>query len=537
MLYEKLSRNEIATIEEYICRYASADHSRIDARLDMPHILRLWAREKSLYLESAFGGNLILSKPVCVTKPLSVLTDELSDIIYEECPQTYSLLKNLIDTSCPCRWDWKSLISFRTLAQNEYKGLPFEVECPNGKVIKVTAGCKPMKAISRITQEFGLDIEDIRLAHSRALNKKKLEGELCLSIHPIDYLTMSDNDCGWNSCMNWREKGGYRMGTVEMMNSHCAVVAYLKGSKDMSIEKHLSPIANKKWRQLIVVTDEVITGVKGYPYTSDELSLLAISWLKELMESTGHGPYTEKHVEIDTNCGFWIEELQREICFEFSSRCMYNDFDYNHLSYINKSLEGTTEIEFSGHPQCMKCGDDLVGMCVDNDMVLCGDCDESERCACCGITLHCEEPYEVVNGDKVCEECYREHYTKCPITGETIHEDDLVKVYIVVNKESYSRISEHPIVPILVNRKVINTKMGEEYYGPILKVQLEKYLYCYPTKHIIEIEKATERVLEEVGLSNPDNLKGYLESQKELYELEEDSVAKIYKKITNKIFK
>ena len=42
---------------------------------------------------------------------------------------------------------------------------------------------------------------------------------------------MSDNDYGWDSCMGWMNEGEYRLGTVEMMNSPCIVVAYIDGEE------------------------------------------------------------------------------------------------------------------------------------------------------------------------------------------------------------------------------------------------------------------------------------------------------------------
>ena len=72
--------------------------------------------------------------------------------------------------------------------------------------------------------------EQMRIKHSQILNKKRLKGTLCLSIHPLDYITISDNNCDWDSCMTWTGDdcpGEYRLGTLEMMNSPSVVVAYL----------------------------------------------------------------------------------------------------------------------------------------------------------------------------------------------------------------------------------------------------------------------------------------------------------------------
>jgi hypothetical protein len=59
---------------------------------------------------------------------------------------------------------------------------------------------------------------------------KEYKTNLVLSIHPIDFMTSSDNASGWTSCMNWRDDGGYSSGTIEMMNSNMVIIAYLENN-------------------------------------------------------------------------------------------------------------------------------------------------------------------------------------------------------------------------------------------------------------------------------------------------------------------
>ena len=76
-----------------------------------------------------------------------------------------------------------------------------------------------MRVLSKIATAYNLPgFEDFRIAQSLVTNQANLKGYITLSIHPLDYMTMSDNNCGWDSCMSWQEEGCYRQGTVEMMN-------------------------------------------------------------------------------------------------------------------------------------------------------------------------------------------------------------------------------------------------------------------------------------------------------------------------------
>ena len=60
-----------------------------------------------------------------------------------------------------------------------------------------------MPTLRKICVEFDLSLEDyetVRLAQSQLLNNAFCQGTLTLSISPIDFVSMSDNDCGWAVC-------------------------------------------------------------------------------------------------------------------------------------------------------------------------------------------------------------------------------------------------------------------------------------------------------------------------------------------------
>ena len=127
--------------------------------------------------------------------------------------------KRLANTNSVIRNNLTDLICSFTLVDNKYTGEAFTIELKDGKQYVVSKGCKPMKALAKIAEAYDIDgFEDFRICHSLVHNQKKIAGDITLSIHPFDYWTMSDNDCDWDSCMNWTNFGGYRQGTIEMMN-------------------------------------------------------------------------------------------------------------------------------------------------------------------------------------------------------------------------------------------------------------------------------------------------------------------------------
>ena len=275
-------------IDSYITNYAHPDDDRDDERrAPIEVVLTPWADAKSGFLGTPFieHNTLMFKEPIEYIAEIDEIVyaidndEAVRNFIYDLEAWYHDHWKTLSDADkdiYDCVW---SLLQSADLAQNKYTGSTRVLQYPNDPAHKLTVptGCKPVKMLGKINQlMFHLDesFENFRLAHSRILNSTKLHGQLCISIHPLDYMTMSDNDCDWDSCMSWKNEGSYRLGTVEMMNSPSVVVAYLESSTPMWLPKGVWN--NKKWRCLFIVTPDVITSVKGYPYNSNALNAIVI---------------------------------------------------------------------------------------------------------------------------------------------------------------------------------------------------------------------------------------------------------------------
>lgn len=349
-----------------------------------------------------------------------------------------------------------NLISYWCLAENRYAGETFTIELKDGKKYTVREGCKPMKALQKIAEAYELEgFEDFRICHSLVHNDKRVSGTINLSIHPLDYWTMSDNNCGWSSCMSWSEDGGYKQGTVEMMNSPCVIVAYLTSSTNNYIIDKNS-WNDKKWRQLFIVDPECILGIKSYPYFNKELTNLVMKWLRELAETNmGWSYFGQEDGEPIAFLGESMEnpmhpEDEHKIFFEFYSNNMYKDVGAcdSHPLYIgvdvheksnkypkykrtigclNQKVE-VYEFNYSGAAQCMSCGA-IDPDFEDEGCLSCEDCQDGMRCACCGASINEESAYWV--GDSyVCEYCYTEHTGHCVVCDEEHFLDDMTSIHI-----------------------------------------------------------------------------------------------------------
>jgi hypothetical protein len=422
-LFEKLPEAERKLIEKYIKCYNGYNGYSIGMSASLERILRFWdSNKQDLY--TLFENNFIISKEISFKRATDEIEQDMETLVYDdEIGRTFvrafekwrenyenysdgvyhSQLYHLVDCWC--------------LANNKYDGRDYDINLPNGRVYKLRNGCKTIRALGKIAREFNLEgFEEFRLAHSMILNQKELRGELCLSIHPLDYMTMSDNDCEWHSCMSWQRAGEYRQGTVEMMNSPCVVVAYLKASKDMEVPGGYW--SNKKWRELFVVTPDIIIGNRQYPYNNDSIRDTALEWLRELAIKVGWDNYTNKPISIDN---FKFNEVEgRQIHIDLETEHMYNDFGHGFMGYVNKDIDPWFTLNFSGVSECMCCGDiecefgDEEGA----PCLCCEDCDVWVRCIECG-DRHPKNEMTFVDGRWLCSYCYKYHTYVCPICENT----------------------------------------------------------------------------------------------------------------------
>jgi hypothetical protein len=274
------------------------------------HILRIWEREKSKALANIFGGQLMITRPITFKQDIEETCEEVRKAISEN-PDANSFLYDWRDKFGWHHWDNHKylgfidndiddevkhylycLCDFGRLATNRWDGDTFIVPFPDGTTFKVQHGTKVSKAIGKIAKAFEMpneQFEAFRIACSQGMNQKEITGNLTLSIHPLDYMTMSDNSCCWSSCMSWIEKGCYRQGTVEMMNSPMVIVAYITADDKVLKISSNQEWNSKKWRELFIVTPDIICNILGYPYRNANISQAAISLIKELAEEIARG--------------------------------------------------------------------------------------------------------------------------------------------------------------------------------------------------------------------------------------------------------
>ena len=128
-----------------------------------------------------------------------------------------------------------------------------------------------MKLSKVLMKEFGPDAEQARQKLSMVIQANKVTGRLCLSVHPLDYLSASENTHGWRSCHAL--DGEYRAGNLSYMVDDCTIMAYLKSEEDTKLPHFPEsvPWNDKKWRCYFYVDNlnGIIYAARQYPFHTD----------------------------------------------------------------------------------------------------------------------------------------------------------------------------------------------------------------------------------------------------------------------------
>lgn len=491
-IFDKLPADEVIMIENYMNSYGyTCDDEPEGSRAALSYILRYWDDAKETLFHQ-FGDKFVISKPISYKMPAHTIETKICEQFANENSPFYHFKRQLgmirivgdnrpLKDTCNSHYRlYRWVMSADTLAENCYVDEAFEIPTPDGKTIRFDYGCKPVKMLGKVAKAYGISgYEEFRLEHSRLLNQKGLEGEFCLSIHPLDFMTMSDNNNDWSSCMSWQEDGCYRRGTIECMNSPYVVVGYLKSNTDMGMPGG-GEWSNKKWRCLFLVTDNVITSVKGYPYQNGEFNAFGVNWLKELC---GGDRFDDEPVIEYTYCqpGVKLRSLPSEALPElnvnfYTGGVMYNDFgscfhtgifntkalpkwDPDASHYTNRC--NALEIDYSGPAVCIHCGS--AGEFPDGeDELCCSEC--SYGCTCCECGEHISRD-EVWYLDDVgyCYSCYCDLRAICALTGEEHYHGNMRRLYLIEDGAEFDP-SERYEYPLIYLTEDIELKDYSKYF-------------------------------------------------------------------------
>lgn len=476
-MIDLLKDSELDMIERYIDAYATVGKRVVNAK----YILREWSAQKEL-LAPIFGQNLILSKEVRFKRSEDELRadmneavcwgggrqfiDAFNEICYQKRRSTNFLTSDL-------GYQMESLTFIDALMSNVYEGATFSIQEPDWeKPIKIQHGARITRILGKLAEAYHLEhFEEFRVAHGQALNQKETHGTLCLSIHPLDYMTMSDNSNGWSSCMNWQSEGCYRQGTVEMMNSPCVIVAYLAAADNMPMPGKYT-WNNKKWRELYIVNPAMISNIKSYPYHNDSLTQLVMEWLKELTAACDFGSY-----DTDIMCYYPWRDCSvnnRIINIDPCTGFMYNDFsdEREQFGIFDSKIVGTPDdgqhhfgytINYSGLSECMACG--ALDIDIDEEVSLMGNCCyEYYECEHCGDRYYDRDEMTEVDDELLCSYCVEHNCDEDSLYRELHRCSNMVSVYLACKNKIF-----HDAVIQVYHEDFDNPNVMKRYFDKVYR--------------------------------------------------------------------
>ncbi len=469
-LISQLTKEDRIKIENFIRLYGIEK----DSFIGLNKWLKYWGTEK-IKLYKLLGNNLIYQIPFSYEKNNDELTNQMCAELIEKENNFPNLMRdwfdNLLKIYFPKKEDeyiyfeinrfLHDCLIFKALVENKVTS-SIKFKFPNkNKMLQIQKGAKPMRAISRILDyckdEPGADhiiseFEKFRIKHSMILNDKLIKGTLTLSIHPLDFITMSDNSSNWQSCMSWTNEGCYRIGTVEMMNSNNVLCCYIENKEpyyfNNKFKKEEYTWKNKKFRQLFYINKDIIVGGKSYPFANDDITKKIIEVIRDLAEKNlnwtynyGIEPYRDMQY---IKSSYSMQRAKDFIYFNnmvkhniiFDTKGMYNDMlNDKYFTYwcVRNKVKHNKVISYSGKSNCLCCNglvieyqgsdEDYNDRYYNCNSLICDSCKEEYfTCDGCRSVNPLYKYITVYNTEgtsfKLCKKCAEDAFKKCPDCGK-----------------------------------------------------------------------------------------------------------------------
>jgi hypothetical protein len=309
--------------------------------------------------------------------------------------------------------------------------------------IKLGVDSKISKAISKICMHYGVDT-DSRISNEYKkitvplfdlLSPKIVEMTFVLSVHPCDYLEMSNKSNSWSSCHSL--DSSYQAGTLSYMCDSVSMVAYTVSDTSVTKDFYKLPKVN---RQMYMFDGVGLVQSRLYPnHTQVEKSKMYCDIVKKILSD-------ERFILAKNKKHILTSEGAKH--YEDYNRLSANKikFNINFHRIRNKELP----IMKIGSPgNCIVCGGTFYGC----GNLVCNDCREKFFCKFC-LTHHktpltrvyrrngtyryacndcldgthvCKKcgkhiNYKRIGTDKevYCNECFDEMFYSCNNCGRTI---------------------------------------------------------------------------------------------------------------------
>lgn len=417
-------------------------HSQCIENPKIDDLFRLWQISKQPYFK-AFGNKFIYEVPEKVSFELDADSKrkKVNDFVYE--------LKD--------KWLLEELGNF-VFEQSKgfFDNLVVDDYTTNNGT-KIRKGTKLLKSFKYFINDKRL--EAIQNEASRIIQENKIEGKLCFSIHPLDYLSISETTHCWRSCHSL--DGEYRAGNLSYMVDESTIVCYLKSDND-TVLPHFPedvPWNSKKWRVLLYNSNDftMLFAGRQYPFSTKTGLDTVLNYYKKIIPKPitdlfwdppkvlTWTPWTDymlvgnlheftEHIgfpiHLDSRhvpCGNGIKKLNSLVKDDKES-CQFNDVlcsscyepQYTILYYPEDEWNfaflvsnSSTKFHIGGPTYCLECGKNIIPR--GEGQMVCEDCKNEDGkcwyCECCGECLYEDEIWTPEDSDGIfCRSCFEDMF-------------------------------------------------------------------------------------------------------------------------------
>lgn len=321
-------------------------------------------------------------------------------------------------------------------ATDEYSATPSEgsIEIIKERSgIKCVTGQKTSRIINRLCQKYGIDrlneYNTVFTPLSDSLNPREIHKKAVLSVHPCDYLEMSNKDNTWTSCHNLRN-GAYQSGCLSYLNDSVSMIFY---TIDNQVSNNYSK-ALKRNRQVFCYGDGILLQSRLYPNVSDQD---AIKQYRGLVQ-------TAIAVCLDMPNRWTLTKNRNDAPRLFQTAegsRHYQDYTYDAYRTLStlKGMEIQGQLSIGGRAYCVCCGSALNRgeiKCGCTNKVVCQDCGKTVMagsaryiegtwlcnsclriCSACGTSMRDGNLFPAFDGRgniiHICEDCYQHTIIPC----------------------------------------------------------------------------------------------------------------------------
>ena len=319
------------------------------------------------------------------------------------------------------------------------------------KTMSIPKGMKLVKSFSHFIKDKEM-LTYIQNRASQIIQEDKVEGTLCFSVHPLDFLSVSENTYNWRSCHAL--DGDYRAGNLSYMMDKITCVCYIKSKDGVKLPNFPFnvPWNSKKWRVLLYLSEDnnLLFAGRQYPFSSAPgLDIVKTIFLdlfdRNMNYSDWISPLAVKHFEDYTGRKWSLREdficlrghLKpfSEVVSNAEGALQFNDLTdssfYKPLCAAKHNSKWmdvlNTHLIIGEAVPCLRCKQNMVARSY---TMQCDDCEElygeSENddftyCSCCDRHIAISEALDVTvpfasnltTYETVCEDCFNAQCFQC----------------------------------------------------------------------------------------------------------------------------